>query len=231
MRTKIIIISFIISIILLFWRYFQIKEEIYYVETESLLYKYYYDYYYAHNKTFSLDNFLIIVSQKDSRLYKLLKDNKIVYYQDKEGFAYKRYQFSNNFVYSNDFTFFKFLFSTVSIGIDNLGILSKIDYEPEVIYQYKNHSFIEKEIFNKYTLRNEYAALLNCPKNKVIGNENTKALVLIQPQKVSFIKSEFDKESEAVIRKTLEETYRSKDTIMINLRFYNIKEAKCLDEL
>lgn len=69
MRKIIIIsISVLFCFIILFGLYLKQKEEIYYVETESLLYKYYYDYYYAHNKTFSLDNFLIIVSQKESKI-------------------------------------------------------------------------------------------------------------------------------------------------------------------
>ena len=42
--------------------------------------------------------------------------------------------------------------------------LSKIDYETDVVYQYKNDSFIEKELFNKRLLIDKYTQLLHCKK-------------------------------------------------------------------
>lgn len=232
MKTKIIIASFIIFLIsmgLLFWKYFQIKKDIYYVETESLLYRYYDDYHYAHNQQVQYDKFVASVAAKDNKLYKLLKEQKIVLFP--EGFAYVRTPKFHTFIGSDEFNFSKFLFSRANIGIDKLAVNQYIDYEIQTIYEYKNHRFIEKGIFNKYMLRDEYADFLNCRKNKVMGNENAKALVVINPKEVSFIKSEFDKESEIIIKKILRETYSGNDTIMINLMFYNIKEAKCLDRL
>ena len=215
-----------------FLLYLQEKEDIYYTEKESLLYRYYYDYYYAHNKTFSLTKFLDILSQKDLRLYQLLKDNKIVYYPDKEGFAYRRYQFSDKFVYTNNFTFSKFLFSRVNIGIDHLGTFKKIDYEKEVIYQYENNSFIEKEGFNCFLLRRKYAEIMHC-KNKWVGECDSRcnqAMAVIYPQEVVLMNSEFDKESNSIIKQVLKDKYsKPNDTLMVIVKFYNFKEAKCVE--
>lgn len=235
MKRKIIFCFLLLFVIIgsiggAFLLYLQEKEDIYYTEKESMLYRYYNDYYYAHNKTFSLTKFLDILSQKDLRLYQLLKDNKIVYYPDKGGFAYRRYQFSDKFVYTDDFTFFKFLFSTVNIGIDHLGTLKKTDYEKEVIYQYKNHSFIEKEDFNRYFLRNKYAQIINCSKNRIFGDEDLETLAIIFPQEVVLMNSEFDRESDSIIKQVLKDKYTSpNDTLMVIVKFYNFKEAKCAE--
>ena len=122
------------------------------------------DYYYAHNKRFSATEFLKVLSHKDPELYELLKNGKIAYYPKEEGFAYQRYASSQNFVSFEDFTFAKVLFSDANIAIDPIMSLSKIDYETDVIYQYKNDSFIEKELFNKRLLIDKYTQLLHCKK-------------------------------------------------------------------
>lgn len=167
MRKEVITIVAIILLLLagaglLFVKYAQQKTAVYYAEKESRLYRYYYDYYYAHNKRFSATEFLKVLSHKDPELYELLKNGKIVYYPKKEGFAYQRYTSSQNFVDFEDFTFAKFLFSDANIAIEPIMSFSKIDYETDVIYQYKNDSFIEKELFNKRLLIDKYTQLLHC---------------------------------------------------------------------
>ena len=74
MRKQVITIIAIILLLLagagfLFVKYAQQKTAIYYAEKESRLYRYYYDYYYAHNKRFSATGFLKVLSHKDPELY------------------------------------------------------------------------------------------------------------------------------------------------------------------
>ena len=112
MRKEVITIVAIILLLLagagfLFVKYVQQKTAVYYAEKESKLYRYYYDYYYAHNKRFSATEFLKVLSHKDPELYELLKNGKIAYYPKEEGFAYQRYASSQNFVSFEDFTFAK----------------------------------------------------------------------------------------------------------------------------
>ena len=78
MRKQVITIIAIILLLLagtglLFVKYAQQKTAVYYTEKESRLYRYYYDYYYAHNKRFSATEFLKVLSHKDPELYELLK--------------------------------------------------------------------------------------------------------------------------------------------------------------
>lgn len=172
MRKEVITIVAIILLLLagagfLFVKYAQQKTAVYYAEKESRLYRYYYDYYYAHNKRFSATEFLKVLSRKDPELYELLKNGKIAYYPKEEGFAYQRYASSQNFVSFDDFTFAKFLFSDANIAIDPIMSFSKIDYETDVVYQYKNDSFIEKEAFNKRLLYNPQNEMYQFSKRNV----------------------------------------------------------------
>ena len=238
-------VSSIIAIILLllagagflFVKYVQQKTAVYYAEKESKLYRYYYDYYYAHNKRFSATEFLKVLSRKDPELYELLKNGKIAYYPKEEGFAYQRYASSQNFVSFDDFTFAKFLFSDANIAIDPIMSFSKIDYETDVVYQYKNDSFIEKEVFNKRLLIDKYTQLLHCktpfleedclPSDYNLCKEVT---AVIFPKEVVIVKSNFEPESEAIIKQVLQSHYtNANDTLMAVVIFPNLSEAKCLN--
>ena len=82
MRKEVITIVAIILLLLagagfLFVKYVQQKTAVYYAEKESKLYRYYYDYYYAHNKRFSATEFLKVLSHKDPELYEL-RQNRIL---------------------------------------------------------------------------------------------------------------------------------------------------------
>jgi len=238
-------VSSIIAIILLllagagflFVKYAQQKIAVYYAEKESKLYRYYYDYYYAHNKRFSATEFLKVLSRKDPELYELLKNGKIAYYPKEEGFAYQRYASSQNFVSFEDFTFAKFLFSDANIAIDPIMSLSKIDYETDVVYQYKNDSFIEKELFNKRLLIDKYTQLLHCKKpfleeDCLSSDYNLckEATAVIFPKEVVLVKSSFEPESEAIIKQVLQTHYtNTNDTLMVVVNFPNLSEAKCLN--
>ena len=242
MRKQVITIIAIILLLLagagfLFVKYVQQKAAIYYAEKESRLYRYYYDYYYAHNKRFSATEFLKVLSRKDPELYELLKNEKIVYYPKEEGFAYQRYASSQNFVSFEDFTFAKFLFSDANIAIDPIMSFSKIDYETDVIYQYKNDSFIEKEVFNKRLLIDKYTQLLHCKtpfleEDCLSYNYNLckEVTAVIFPKEVVIVKSNFEPESEAIIKQVLQSHYtNANDTLMAVVIFPNLSEAKCLN--
>lgn len=242
MRKQVITIIAIILLLLagagfLFVKYAQQKTAVYYAEKESRLYRYYYDYYYAHNKRFSATEFLKVLSHKDPELYELLKNGKIAYYPEEEGFAYQRYASSQNFVSFDDFTFAKFLFSDTNIAIDPIMSFSKIDYETEVIYQYKNDSFTPKENFNWYLLRDKYIEALHCKKpfleeDCLSSNYNLckEAIAVIFPKEVAIVKSSFEPESEAIIKQVLQTHYtNTNDTLMVVVSFPNLSEAKCLN--
>ena len=241
MRKQVITIIAIILLLLagagfLFVKYAQQKMAVYYAEKESRLYRYYYDYYYAHNKRFSATEFLKVLSHKDPELYELLKNGKIAYYLEEEGFAYQRYASSRNFVSFEDFTFAKFLFSDANIAIDPIMSLSKIDYETDVIYQYKNDSFIEKEVFNKRLLIDKYTQLLHCKKPFLEEdcpspdyNLCKEAIAVIFPKEVAIVKSSFEPESEAIIKQVLQTYINANDTLMVVVSFPNLSEAKCLN--
>ncbi|GIM50954.1 hypothetical protein [Capnocytophaga stomatis] len=233
MRKIIIIsISILFCFIILFGLYLKQKEDIYYAEN-SLLYQYCQDYYYANNGNFSYEKFLKIIENKDKKLYSFLKEKKCSFALDK-GFIFVRSKKSKSLIKNSDYTFFKFLFSNNNILIEEINYKF---YDINSIYRYENNIFVKRKKFDIDILTKKYADFINCKKIKYIGeddlyNEKSKSIkIVINQGKITFFHSEFDKESEAIIRKALEETYRSKDTIMVNLRFYNIKEAKCLDEL
>ena len=238
MKKIIIILVFAILIILgllrfLHTKYTQQKIDIYDIETESLLYRYYDDYYYSHNKKVQYDDFVKSVASKDQKLYQLLSKNRIIFNPDKGGFVYVRHKNSDKIIENNpDFTFSKFLFSTVNIGIDRYNSHRKLSYEKEVVYQYKNHSFIEKEGFNWFLLRRKYAEIMHC-KNKWVGECDSRcnqAMAVIYPQEVVLMNSEFDKESDSIIKQVLKDKYTSpNDTLMVIVKFYNFKEAKCAE--
>lgn len=237
MKKGVIILIFAILIILgtlrfLYAKYVQEKIDIFYIESESLLYRYYDDYFYAHNKKFQYDEFVESIATKDEKLYQLLKGEKIVLFPNK-GFVYVRYKKSNKFIENNpDFTFPKFLFSTVNIGIDRYNSHRKLSYEREVVYQYKNYSFVEKEGFNWFLLRAKYAEIMHC-KSKWVGECDSRcnqAMAVIFPQEVVLMNSEFDRESDSIIKQVLKDKYTSpNDTLMVIVKFYNFKEAKCAE--
>ena len=114
---------------------------------------------------------------------------------------------------------------------------SKIDYETDVIYQYKNDSFIEKEVFNKRLLIDKYTQLLHCKtpfleEDCLSYNYNLckEVTAVIFPKKVVFVKSSFEAESETIIKQVLQTHYtNTNDTLMVVVNFPNLSEAKCLN--
>ena len=59
--------------------------------------------------------------------------------------------------------------------------------------------------------------------------EDLNALILMQTNKIYFIYSDFDKESEEIIAQILKDNYTStKDTFIVKINYYNLKDAECV---
>ena len=79
-------------------------------------------------------------------------------------------------------------------------------------------------------MRNKYAQIINCSKNRIFGDEDLETLAIIFPQEVVLMNSEFDRESDSIIKQVLKDKYTSpNDTLMVIVKFYNFKEAKCAE--
>lgn len=229
----IILTAMVISISIAFVLYYNQKKAIYYAE-HSLLYKYCIDNYNANNRNFLYNKFLSTVAQKDDTLYNLIKKEKIVFLPY-HGFIWKRSQNIKNYIDNNQYTFSKFLFSDKNIYIQKDVEAPITSYKPSVIYKYKSNIFIEDTLFNDKLLRNKYAEIINCPLqnfNAYLNNkkiEDLNALILMQTNKIYFIYSDFDKESEEIIAQILKDNYTStKDTFIVKINYYNLKDAECV---
>ena len=70
-------------------------------------------------------------------------------------------------------------------------------------------------------------------KNKWVGECDSRcnqAMAVIYPQEVVLMNSEFDRESNSIIKQVLKDKYTSpNDTLMVIVKFYNFKEAKCVE--
>ncbi len=218
-----------------FVKYYHIKKNICYIE-HSKLFKYANDYFFICKGNIIPENFMQFISKKDDKIYTWLQNKKLKAAKNKYGkifFIWVRTQ-NNDFVNNRDFTFWNYLFTNKNVYLSNENLNSEaVFYTFDYIYAFKNQEFVKTEPFNKKHLHKAYIYAKNCKRMvvaKSLKSDDQKGFLVYLPSEIFFLNSDFSAESERLIINALKQEYKNvKDTFMIELQFYNIENAICVD--
>lgn len=198
---------------------------------------FYNDFYIANNLNPSDEIFIETLRNKDQKLYHFFKDRMLILEKNEKGkknFVWKSSSEFKKNIKLSDFleqSFLKILFfnENILIEFNNDRILG---YQENTIYKYDNHSFIKKSTFDRYRIQLKYAEKMNCKPHKIFVEDSFKQsiYILIQSGNIHLVKSDFSSDSQKIIKDLFQDIYkREKDTFLINLHFYNIEDAICLE--
>lgn len=202
---------------------------------QSVLNKYFNDFYLASHLQPSETDFLQKLQKKDERLYDFFKEGKLQLEKTLKGyhFIWKSSKKKTNMPLSElmSQSFFKKILFNENILI-KFNNEEWIDYQENMIYRYDNHQFKKISPFDRQKIQRKYAEQINCPPYKIFVEDPFKqsAYVLIRSGKVNLIHSDFSHKNEEIIKISLEEIYKEeKDTFLIHLRYYNQEDAVCME--